>query len=561
MPATTATIRRRMLWIALSVILIAPAIGSDFLNDDYFFNSPIHQVDAPFGYYDFLSNRNVAMAPWWTSDEFQVRFFRPLASLTLHLDVSLFADNALPGHLHSALWLIILLLGAFAVFDRLLDHKTQRIAEPLFGLGLFTAWAAGWMSARHAIMGGTFAVWATVFFVDGLRTEKRRPMAISMALFVLGLLSSESALPFAAVALFFVVAHKDQTRERIRFLLAPLLFGGAYILFYKLAGYGARGSDLYVDPLSAPVDYLAALPSKMMALLGSFTFGIPAMLRIVPNTEVIAVTFGVLALITLVGLTLLRRPVLDSEQKKRVSLLFASFPVAMLPEMSGMVEGRGSLLAGVLFCALSATLLQGAFTKTHPRRHLCRFAAGVLFTGMLILSPLSRLGASIFIYMGAANLTRIGQNANLGCARGQDIYQINADSLMAVMYPFVAARYQGRFFNHWNQLGQAPRDLTLTRTGEETVRLEAKDGIVESYLWLFRKPTADWQQDTPMAKDNLRATIIEKKKHTPTIVEFNLKGLQNDGVCLLRADGFLLKQLTIPPIGKSVVVPWVPPQP
>ena len=551
--------RSRILWIVVSLALIGPAIASDFMNDDYFFNSPLLEPDRPFGYYDFLPSRDLPTVPWWAAEGFKVRFFRPLASLALHLDFTVSPDNALFGHLHSAVWLVVLLLGAFALFDRILDVKARRWAAPIFAMGLFTAWAAGWISARHAIMGGAFAVWATVVFADGLRTGSRVRYAVSSLLFILGLLSSESALAFAAAAFFLSVREKPTWVERLCPLIAPAAVSLAYLAVYNFAGFGSHESDLYLNPVDTPGAYLAGLPSKMLALLGSFTFGIPAMLRIMPKLEPVTVLGGVAALLFLGGATLLRWSGFDDARKRNLRLLWIAVPVTALPEMAGMVEGRGSLLSAVLFSALAATILQGTFAKEGALRPLRRVVGVVLFAGLLVFSPLSRLAAAAFIHMGAANLVKTGGDSDTGCEEGQNVYQINADSLMAVMSPFIVARAKGAFFGEWNQLGQAQRDLTLTRTGEDTLRLEAADGVVESYLWLFRRQESSWNEGTPVKKGSLEATVVETEANVPTVVEFRISGLSGNNACLVRAEGFLLKNQTIPEIGESVVVPWVPP--
>ena len=131
---------------------------------------------------------------------------------------------------------------------------------------------------------------------------------------------------------------------------------------------------------------------------------------------------------------------------------------------------------------------------------------------------------------------------------------------MAVMYPFVTARFQGQKWKHWNQLGQAPRELTLVRTDRDTLRLEATQGVVESSIWLFRSPDDPWPADSSINKDNLQVDIVEVDNNTPTVIDFRPAGLVRGGVCLVRADGFLLKELPVPAVGQRVTVPWIAPQ-
>jgi hypothetical protein len=141
------------------------------------------------------------------------------------------------------------------------------------------------------------------------------------------------------------------------------------------------------------------------------------------------------------------------------------------------------------------------------------------------------------------------------------VYQINADSLMAVMSPFVVAHYQGHFFKSWNQLGQAPGDLMLTRIAQNTVRLESEQGVVESYLWLFRRPDIPWKVDAPIQKNRLQVIVRKTEDDMPTVVDCHIDGLSRGNACFVRADGFLLTNQPIPKVSEQVKVSWVTPVP
>ena len=62
-----------------------------------------------------------------------------------------------------------------------------------------------------------------------------------------------------------------------------------------------------------------------------------------------------------------------------------------------------------------------------------------------------------------------------------------------------------------------------------------------------------------MEKDSLKATVVQVQDSKPMVVDFHIEGLSEGRACLVRADGFLLKNQPVPPVGESVVVPWLPP--
>ena len=119
-------IKLPLILVLVSVALSLPAVLSGWMNDDYFFDTPLYETDAPFGYYSFMERFEEArLQPWWTSPEYKLRFLRPLASLTLHLDFTLFGSHPLGAHLHSLFWSIVLLLGGSPLVTRCWEARWQ----------------------------------------------------------------------------------------------------------------------------------------------------------------------------------------------------------------------------------------------------------------------------------------------------------------------------------------------------------------------------------------------------------------------------------------------------
>ena len=115
-------------WIVIVLIvatlLYAPFLSSGFFQDDYGFrlqfapeiyakyNIPAEVMqNGPLNLYGFSWNASArydiikerGFIPWWASDQIRTNFFRPLSSLTLALDFSLWPDTPLLMHVHSLL--------------------------------------------------------------------------------------------------------------------------------------------------------------------------------------------------------------------------------------------------------------------------------------------------------------------------------------------------------------------------------------------------------------------------------------------------------------------------
>ena len=116
-------------WIVIvliaAILLYTPFLFSGFFQDDYGFrlnfspeayeklNVPEEVIlNSPVNLYGFSSGGSTRFAfqldkgssPWWTSDQIKTNFFRPLSSLTLAFDYSLWPDTPLLMHIHSLLW-------------------------------------------------------------------------------------------------------------------------------------------------------------------------------------------------------------------------------------------------------------------------------------------------------------------------------------------------------------------------------------------------------------------------------------------------------------------------
>ncbi len=58
-----------------------------------------------------------------------------------------------------------------------------------------------------------------------------------------------------------------------------LLVTTAWLIIYHVLGYGTHGSGTYIDPLGHPAKYLAVLPARWRAAIGTLFLGTPSDLR------------------------------------------------------------------------------------------------------------------------------------------------------------------------------------------------------------------------------------------------------------------------------------------
>ncbi len=76
---------------------------------------------------------DAGLLPWWTSADYRVAFFRPLAGLTHWIDFRLWPDRVGVMHLHSLIWFGAVVAGAAVFFRRFIGaSRAAGLAALLF---------------------------------------------------------------------------------------------------------------------------------------------------------------------------------------------------------------------------------------------------------------------------------------------------------------------------------------------------------------------------------------------------------------------------------------------
>lgn len=210
------------------------------------------------------------LMPWWTHPELRIRFFRPLTGLTHWLDYQLWPQSPLFMHLQNALWLLLLIAAAVAVFRMLLPPKVALLAAALFALNECLAGAA-WIAGRNALLAAAF-VFATIYFHHRWRNGEKRCFFHAMLTLIAALLSSESGVSAFGYLLAYECFLSQRPYKNRGAALAPYLaILIVWKLLYAVLGYGVAHTDLYIDPFNAS-EFMPAVLSRYPALLRTLLF-------------------------------------------------------------------------------------------------------------------------------------------------------------------------------------------------------------------------------------------------------------------------------------------------
>ena len=283
-------------WIVIvlivAILLYAPFLFSGFFQDDYGFRlqfSPDvyekHNIpeevmrimrNSPLNLYGFSWDSSArfsfeqdkGFAPWWASDQIKTNFFRPLSSLTLAFDFSLWPDTPLLMHIHSLLWFCLLIVLAYQLYRSVSGSAVVAgISILLLVMDDVFSGPVGWISNRHAVVAMVFSVLCVWLYHQGVSKQKWPYVAGACGAYALALLASEMGLvTFAYLFAYLLVLDRDKWLGRVKRIVPFVVITVVWRLVYTGLGYGVRGTLLYIDPLLNPVDFITQMFTRIPVL-------------------------------------------------------------------------------------------------------------------------------------------------------------------------------------------------------------------------------------------------------------------------------------------------------
>jgi hypothetical protein len=549
-------------------------LWSDFLLDDWsllaMMQGRMPAIHGTLDLYRFLGSaadvkRLTAHGPfpWFCAPGLKLALFRPLSAVLLLLDNRLFGNHAFGWHLHSALWYLALVGAAALVLSRVVERGTLTLALILFAASDSHLMTLAWISNRHSEISVTLALLGLWAHLRAREASFRPGVLLAPALCTCALLASETALSVLAYfAAFELWGCDGALRTRLRALSPFALLAVAYLLLYKLGGYGTSESGSYVDPLSEPLAFLRTAPERFLSLIGSFFIGPPADMQLqMPSLSFLWPTLGILALVLVLILLRGAMSELTALERRKLRWLFLGAVLSFLPSLGAMPGSRLLLvpsLGGVTVCAV---LLRRAWQKRARVGGKWLFLTLVL---MLAIRPaLSFAGSLALLQRYALMLPRIVHDSELPT-------QPDAVILAPVMPDFILSIYtpaihllenpQGLTQSYW-VLSFAPHEHLLTRTAPDRIELTTIGGAMlrTPFERLFRSAAIPFHRGDEVALSGMTITILDEQAGSPTRIEARFARSLDDPslFCMEWRDGRLLR-MALPKVGSSVRIPRRP---
>lgn len=355
---------------ALGMLLCLPSIGTGLHLDDRLqqaaFDGQLGRAVPPWDLFNFVPGgpevyRHLVehgVLGWWADPELRISFGRPLASLSHALDLSLFASSPWLMHAENLLLYGLLCVVAGSLFRRLFGAgRVAGLATLLYALDQGHGTAVGWLAARNALL---VALFGMLSLNAHLRWRKERwiPGAALSAIFLaFALESGESGLTTGGyLVAFALLLDRSPWRQRLLSLLPAAGVLTAWLILYRLMGFGFHGGGLYTDPIADPQGYLLSLLTNLPVYLAGQLFSVPTDGSVLmPRLALGLALFWALCVGTLL---LALRPILLEQPRSRFLLL--GFVLSLLPVGAAFPQDRHLLLAGLGGIGLLGLLIDRA---------------------------------------------------------------------------------------------------------------------------------------------------------------------------------------------------------
>jgi hypothetical protein len=274
--------------IGVALVLVLPCINVGFAADDYVqYVAAVDEASVPsfergpLDLYTFSSGsaeevralRDHGIFGWWVADDLQLSFFRPLSSATHALDYALWPGAPWAMYLHSIAWFAALLFAARAFYRSM--HETEggrggwiaALALLLYGLDDGRGPVVGWISNRNALVMGAFS-FACLWAYHRRRIRGDVGAWVAPTCLALALASAEGAVATVGYLGSYLVFMDDAPwRDRLRRLSPCLAVFAVWAVIYRVGGWGASGSGVYLDPGGELGAFIRHAPARIVVLL------------------------------------------------------------------------------------------------------------------------------------------------------------------------------------------------------------------------------------------------------------------------------------------------------
>jgi hypothetical protein len=564
---------------AFSLLLSAPALTAGWIQDDYYHRtvmiagSPFRDLLGPpaemFRFFrgdPIRTGRMVDIGafPWWTDLTLKAEFLQAITVLTHQLDYALWPDSPVFMHAHNLFWLGTL-VAAVAVFYRRMFGPTWLAAAAaiLYALDDARGATAGFIANRNVLIAATFGVSALVFHDRWRRDGSLLAAFAALPLFAAALFSKEEGIGTCAYLAAYALFVDKAGRWRGCVALVPYVL---VVLGWRAArdswGYGVHNMGLYVDPLTDPLPFAAAVVQHVPLLLLGQWSPVPAEAAVVlwpPQSDWFwwaAVAFSALLFFALGPLF---------ARDRLAHFWAAGMLMALIPVCATLPMDRLLTFAGIGAFGVLAQFWAFVFGRPDigPRNSVWRAPAralAVFFIGV------HAIWAPMALPFRAANPLGpwwVGERLYIHAVLGpsiadKDLVVVNAPSAIHASYLNFRRVLAGEPYpRHTRVLAPAVPAVTIRRVDERTLEIRPKHGYLHVALdQIFRNERRPMALDEEIKLTGMTAKVTElTSDNRPAVATFRFdEPLESESFVWLCYRGNAFEPFTPPHIGHETSI-------
>lgn len=513
---TDWTQRAPWLVIALAVVLRLPALGWDYFVDDHGIQLVVegaveHPTLRPWSAFDFgaasgphSAPDTTSALPWWTSPEWKVRFFRPLASLTHWFDAECWGRSPLAAHVTSLALFALVLVALRGLYRAAgLSERVLPWALAVFAFDDGSLFPVAWIANRSTLLEALFAALAVTFALRVRASSSPRLLVAALAFSLAACLSKESGV---AAPLFVAVVLWSADRKQARVgAAAAVALALAYLAALLAAGYGAR-SDFYLTPWGEPVQF--AQRAFQMAVLGSLSMFGPFPVDAPMFYDELLVTWTAVALVVGGGLSYVAwRSAAEWPERGLFALWFA---LALLPQGGAYPSDRLLFVPLIGAAPLIGALCARALAPLPWRRRWLPACVALSAVGLSALVLLGR-GRDFAHKIELVNAAAVSFDVPLDGLQ-HDAFVFQSGSLMNSLAPDPVWRLRtGRDDVRFHPLQAGRRAVRIAAVDESTldVTFEGPSLLDRPFERVFRVSGAPLEVGERIAHRAFEVEVLE----------------------------------------------------
>jgi hypothetical protein len=497
--------------------------------------------------------------PWWSDPDLRLAFLRPLSSATHVLDYRLWPENYLLQHAHSLAWYGLAVFLAARLYRQVSGSLVVAgLAAWMFAAEDAHALPVAWLANRNALLPLVFGLLTLLAHIRWRKESEHRLPYIALLVFPLALASGEAALgALAYIGAWEVCLGPGRGLRRLTPLWPYLLWVGLWRLLYEAWGFGAQGSDMYLDPGSEPLVFVAGAAERLPLLLFSQFSQIPA------DPWALLPLRGqrIFSLVGTLGCVLVGWILWPSLKSREARFWAMGMGLSLVPLCAAFPMDRLLTFAGIgAFGWLACALGQAGFLGAEPpqmRRSRRWGLGGLLFLHAILVLLWMPVRAGVSLKMFQPVQTLVDSLTTEESLSEQTLVWVNGMDLVSAYLPLMRLD-EGEVYPRRLATLASLNENHLTRIDEDTLELRAVGGFYPNRGdRMCRALRAPFTVGERVERPDFEAEVIQLQPDgRPEVVRFHFRvPLEDPSLRWITLRNFRVMPFTPPPVGETVVVP------